>query len=76
MPPALSRSEPPTKSLVEADETYVGGYQTFMGINASQAKRIAVLGMLERNGDLRAKKIDHVDGKTVKREIAHNVWLS
>lgn len=69
----------PLSGTVEADETYVGGKEKNKHKNkripGSQggAGKIAVLGMLERNGDLRAKKIDHVDGKTVKREIAHNV---
>ncbi|AHJ13052.1 IS1595 family transposase [Sulfurospirillum multivorans] len=53
-------------NTVEADETYVGG----------KNKNRHVVGMVERNGKLNAKKINDVKSETLTTEIIRNVKLS
>ena len=66
---------------VEADETYVGGKNknrhNSKKIKGSQGRsamdKTPVVGMVERNGRLTAKKVDNVNSQTLSREVIANV---
>ncbi|MCB0400939.1 MAG: IS1595 family transposase [Flavobacteriales bacterium] len=66
---------------VEADETYVGGKNknrhSDKKIKNSQGRsskdKTPVVGMVERNGKLTARKVDNVQAETLTKEIIKNV---
>lgn len=66
---------------VEADETYVGGKNknrhNIKKVEGSQGRsakdKTPVVGMVERNGKLNARKVDNVQSATLTREIVANV---
>jgi len=66
---------------VEVDETYVGGKnknrhanKKVKGSQGRSAKdKTPVVGMVERNGKLTARKVDNVKSETLTREIIKNV---
>lgn len=66
------------KGTVEVDETYVGG-KPRPEAGAPKAKRgrgtkkTPVVALVERNGRVRAHKVDRVDGATLKSAIRENV---
>ena len=62
----------PLSGHVEADETYLGGYQK--GGRAKQNKTI-VMGILERDGPIRAGVIPNVKLETLHQAIVQNVEL-
>lgn len=63
---------------VEADETYVGGKpRKEAGVPKSKrgrgTKKTPVAALVERKGRVRARKVDQVDGATLKAAIRENV---
>jgi transposase-like protein len=66
------------KGTVEVDETYVGG-KPRPEAGAPKAKRgrgttkTPVVALVERDGRVRARKVDRVDGATLKAAIRENV---
>lgn len=56
---------------VEVDETYVGGKPRFKGQSkrGRGTKKTPVVGLVQRNGDVRARVITDVTGKTLKQAI-------
>ena len=66
------------KGTVEVDETYVGG-KPRKEAGAPKARRgrgtkkVPVVALVERGGRVRARKIDRVDGATLKGAIRENV---
>ena len=67
------------KGTVEVDETYVGGKprpEPGQPRNAKRGrgtKKTPVVALVERDGRVRARKVDRVDGKTLKGAIRENV---
>ncbi len=65
--------------MVEADETYVGGKERNKRAHkktpGSQggANKVAVMGILERNGELRVKIVPDTSARTLKAELTANV---
>jgi transposase-like protein len=66
------------KGTVEVDETYVGGKpRKEQGAPKRKrgrgTKKVPVVALVERGGNARAHKIDHIDAKTLKGAIRENV---
>jgi transposase-like protein len=59
-------------SIVEADETYVGG-KTKGKRGRGAANKTKVFSLIQRDGEARSFKVDNVKGKTLKRIIKNNV---
>lgn len=69
----------PLSGTVELDETYIGGKEKNkhvkkrLNVGAGAGGKAAVFGLLERGGDMRAKKAKHVDGPTLQGRVYDNV---
>ena len=69
------------KGIVEADETFIGGKNknrhSDKKVSESQGRstkdKTPVMGVIERGGKIRAKKVKDTTGKTIKKFIIANV---
>ena len=65
--------------VVESDETYVGGKKKNVRNGKPEPKKHAVVTLVERDGEVRAKHIPNVTAKNVKEHLQTNVdkasWL-
>jgi transposase-like protein len=63
----------PLSGHVEIDETRVGGHQSRRIRRAKGDNKTIVMGMIERDGRLRAGPIYDLSGENMERHVAHNV---
>src|SRR5690606_6259496 len=61
------------KSVVEADETYVGGKSRKMIPGRGSERKTPVIAVIERDGKAISKPVDKVDGKTLKGKLQENL---
>ncbi|MHB8755594.1 MAG: IS1595 family transposase [Candidatus Acidiferrales bacterium] len=71
---AMAQADKPMLSgQIEMDETYVGGKGHGEGIRGRGTKKRPVLGIRQRNGELRLFHADEVTGKSLERFLRENV---
>lgn len=63
----------PLSGHVEIDETRVGGHQSRRVRRAKGDNKTVVMGIIERDGHLRAGPIYSLTGANLERHVAHNV---
>lgn len=71
----VTNSEPLTKldGTVEVDETYVGGKNTGKGVSHKNDNKTPVVVVVQRNGESRATKMEHITGNNLKDYVRQNV---
>ncbi len=75
MTPAEGESGPIGGSnlVVESDETYVGGKKKNVHVGKPEPKKHAVVTLVERDGQVRAKHVPNVTAKNVREHLVTNV---
>lgn len=72
----LEEDRGPLKGEVEIDEAYIGGYQKgYRGRPTSDSNKTAVVGSVERGGDIIAKVVPNTTKETLIGHITENVEL-
>lgn len=61
------------KGIIEADETYIGGKSREGKRGRGSERKTPVAALVERDGRIRAKKVERVTGKNLKGFIRENV---
>jgi len=71
---AMAQAEKPMlDGKIEMDETYVGGKVRGQGVAVAKAKKEPVLGIRQRNGDLRLFHAEEVTSKSLEKFLRDNV---
>lgn len=65
--------DPKLAGQVEVDETFIGGVNKGAGRGRGLDNKTALMGMMERDGNVMTKVIPDTDRLTLLREIGHNV---
>jgi len=63
----------PLQGVVEVDETYVGGKTREGKRGRGSERKTPVVALVERDGRVRSKPVERVNGKTLKAAIRENV---
>jgi transposase-like protein len=68
----------PLDGTVEVDETYVGGKPRYKGTREQrgESRKIPVVALVERGGEVRARVVPNVTAKTLKTVIRQHVDMS
>jgi transposase-like protein len=64
---------PKLTGIVEVDETYVGGKKIGWGVKAGKKAKEIVIGIRQRQGELRFFRADDVKAKTLAKYISENI---
>ena len=65
--------KPMLDGTVEMDETYVGGKKIGQGVYAAKKAKEVVIGLRQRNGDLRFFHVENAKSRTLAKIIRENV---
>lgn len=68
-----SSLEKPLDGIIEVDETFVGGKSHGFGRGYSQPNKTAVFGIKQRNGIVRAEKVERANRRTIRPIIKKSV---
>ena len=73
-----NKDAPKVTGTVEVDETYVGGRPRYTGQGGTGrgTKKVAVLGMVQRGGDVRFRHMERLTASQMSEVIAQNADLS
>ncbi len=71
---AMADARPPAlHGIVEVDETYIGGKQRRIKGQYTPRNKTAVVGAMQRQGDIRLRVIRHADRPTLQEHIFQNI---
>ena len=62
-----------TRTVVEIDETFVGGKKRRMGLKAARDSKISVLGIAERGGRVHLQRIDNAKAATLRPILTEKI---